>query len=640
MSNKKKLLPLELISRLLTELLGSRLNKLEEKSKKEIEDIKAASQDSELMKNKLQNINKRIKLKVNTPRKSIIYINKPSNNNNEKISTSKLNMTLTSKKNNKTPDRSCISKLKASKNSCLKKLTTNKSQIFFNDFLNCQSNHNSKILKRRNSKVSKKHHSRKKTKDLTLRSTTPNVMARKKKKEKPKPSTNPNNTSLGLIKHSNTNAFLNKNCNQSCKILPYVKKKLNNSILSKNDELDLICSQTKEVDKRIYQLNPDIDVNKLKKRNKKIKSSLFREKSQDFINIKKNDENKILNLDESLMNDVNNDELLIFYHSNQTSKLIDDICINKSFIGDDDIQDCDLDFEINIEKNNEDKKDDKDNRDKKEIQENKNNNLIKNDNISIEERIEMFIENLAKYLNIEDLIKISLLNKACFKIVMHYIISKKEDYIDDIKESLLTLKKNNSDVIDQNENNNNFSIKPFVFNLHSTRAIDLLNSISIKKFFHKISTHSNNKNVILIFDLYFIALGYKNDIISCKNDPKLKWEFYKKMFEENNEQSMGTVIENKLKGRLFTNEIINSLYKYSHRYINIITPSYFQNFDSDFALFIFIIKNILEHVGITKETNNKKNVPKLYLLYNAVININTNILKKLNQINSTITNKK
>lgn len=131
------------------------------------------------------------------------------------------------------------------------------------------------------------------------------------------------------------------------------------------------------------------------------------------------------------MNDVNNDELLIFYHSNQTSKLIDDICINKSFIGDDDIQDCDLDFEINIEKNNEDKKDDK------EIN---NNKLIKNDNISIEERIEMFIENLAKYLSIEDLIKIALLNKACFKIVMHYIISKKDDFIDDIKESLLSLK--------------------------------------------------------------------------------------------------------------------------------------------------------------------------------------------------------
>ena len=145
---------------------------------------------------------------------------------------------------------------------------------------------------------------------------------------------------------------------------------------------------------------------------------------------------------------------------------------------------------------------------------------------------------------------------------------------------------------------------------------------------------------ILIFDIFFIALGYKNDIISFKNDSKLKWEFYKKMFEENNEKSMGTIIENKLKGRLFTNDIINSLFKYSHRYINIITPSYFQNIDSDFALFIFIIKNILEHIGITKDTNNKKNVPKLYLLYNAIIDINTDILKKLNKINSTITNNK
>jgi len=625
MSNKNKLFPLELISRLLTELLDSRLNKLEEKSKKEISDIKTASQDSELMKNKLQNINKRIKQKENTRRKSIINTNQPSNYITEKISTSKLSATLTSKLNNKTPDRSCISKLKVSKNNCLNKLTANKSKICFNDFLNCQSNNNSKILKKRNSKSLKKLHSRKKKRDLTLRSTTPKVCKKEKKKEKSKPRANNNNTSIGLIKHSNTNLFLNKKVNNSCKILPYVKKKLNKSILSKNDELDLICSETKEVDKRIYQLNPEIKMNKLEKSNKKINSSLFRRKSRDYTNIKKN---KILNLDESLINDVNNDELLIFYQSNLTSKFIDDVNTNKSFIGDDDIQDCDLDYEINIEKNNEDKKD------------NKINKEIKNNNISIEEIIEMFIENLNKYLNIEDILKIALLNKACFKIVIHYLISKKDDYIDDIKESLISLKKNNSDVIDQNDSNNNFNIQPLVFNLHSTRAIDLLNSISIKKFFQKISTHSNNKNVILIFDLFFIALGYKNNIISCKNDPKLKWEFYKKMLEENNEKNVGTVIENKLKGRLFTNEIINSLYEYSHSYINIITPSYFQNIDSDFALFIFIIKNILEHVGITKDTNNKKNVPKLYLLYNAIININKDILKKLNQINSTINNAK
>lgn len=639
MSNKNKSLPLELISRLLTELLDSRLNKLEEKSKKELGDIKTASQDSELMKNKLQNINKRIKQKVNT-KKSINNTNQPSNYFIEKNANSKLNITFTSKKNNKTPDRSCYSKLKAPKNNYLKKLSTNKSQLFFNDFLNCQSNHNSKILKRRNSKASKKHHSRKKTRDLTIRSTTPNVLTRKKRKEKPKPSANSNananNTSIGLIKHSNTNLFLNKNYNRSCKILPFVKKKLNKSILSKNDELDIICSQTKEDDKRIYQLNPNI-----KNKNKIINSSLFRKKSQDYTNAKKNEEKKIL--DESLLNDVNNDELLIFYHSNQTSRLIDDIYINKSFIGDDDIQDYELDFEINNEKNNKENEDNKDFKKNEEIKDNKaikNNKIIKTDNISIDERIEMFIDYLSKYLNIEDLIKIALLNKACFKVVMHYLISKKDDYIDDTKESLLSLKKNNSDVIDQNENNNNFSIKPLVFNLHSTRAIDLLNSNSIKKFFQKISIHSNNKYVILIFDLFFISLGYKNDILSCKNDPKLKWEFYRKMFEKNNEQSLGTVIENKLKGRLFSNEIINSLYEYSHYYINIITPSYFQNIDSDFALFVFIIKNILEHVGITKDTNNKKNVPKLYLLYNAIININTDILKKLNQINSTISNKK
>ena len=94
MSNKNKSLPLELITRLLAELLDSRLNKLEEKSKKEIEDIKSASQDSDLMKNKLQNINKRIKQKLNAPKKIINNISQPSNYITEKNLTSKLNTTL------------------------------------------------------------------------------------------------------------------------------------------------------------------------------------------------------------------------------------------------------------------------------------------------------------------------------------------------------------------------------------------------------------------------------------------------------------------------------------------------------------------------------------------------------------------
>jgi hypothetical protein len=63
-------------------------------------------------------------------------------------------------------------------------------------------------------------------------------------------------------------------------------------------------------------------------------------------------------------------------------------------------------------------------------------------------------------------------------------------------------------------------------------------------------------------------------------------------------------------------------------------------------LFVFIVKNILEQVGITKDVkdvkdaNNKKNVIKLYKLYNVRINYNNSILQKLNKINDIISSKK
>ena len=58
------------------------------------------------------------------------------------------------------------------------------------------------------------------------------------------------------------------------------KNKLNFTKIPKNEELELICQNSEVVDKRIYDLNPDISKkilskNKNKDKNKKITSLLF-----------------------------------------------------------------------------------------------------------------------------------------------------------------------------------------------------------------------------------------------------------------------------------------------------------------------------------------------------------------------------
>ena len=618
-SENKTKIPLEIISNLLSKLLDSKLSKLEAKNKDEMNKIKSISQNSETIISELKIINKKIIPKKNSkkPSASIYPPLITSKKNNIRI-TRKLNTTISYKNNDRSCDTKYYTKIKTSKNSNLnnniKKLKLNRSEIFMNDFLSNKSNVASKILNlsKTDSKLTKKSRSKKKRRDLTPRPTTPNCISRKAKREKTKHLFH--NTSF--IKLNNNSTILNKNHIKSCKNLPLLqKKKLNIEKMSKHEELDLICSSTQDDDKRIYDLNPDLSKNILLKNantNKKMSSLLFSRKSSEDNNNKKDKE--IVNIDDSMMNEVNNDELLIFYHSKKTMKLIDDITLTKSFLGDD--PECDIDVEINI-----------------------GNPYLpginKNNNYTFAERLESCIDYFSKYLTKEELLKIGLINKESFKMLMHFLISKTEDSLDDVKEALSLLKKNNSDIIDQDDNNNNFSIKPFECNIHSSRAITLLNYISIDEK----TIDLNNKYIILVFDLFFIALGYKKKILSFKNDSKAKWDFYKNYFEKSSNKIFGNIIENKIKGKIFDNDIINSLYEYSHNYINIITPSYFQKINNEIALFVFIVKNILEHVGITKDVNNKKNAVKLYLLYNARISKISIILQKLNKINSMISNK-
>ena len=125
--------------------------------------------------------------------------------------------------------------------------------------------------------------------------------------------------------------------------------------------------------------------------------------------------------------------------------------------------------------------------------------------------------------------------------------------------------------------------------------------------------------------------------MSFKNNNKLKWIFYKNYLLNNNYESIGQVISNFAKDIVLDDEKINSLYEYSHNYLNVITPNFFKKTNNNIALFVFIVKNILEQVGIIKD---KKNVIKLYKLYNVRINYNNSILQKLNKINDIISSKK
>ena len=631
--NKNKF-QVELISKLLTRLLDSRLSHLEKKAEEEMGKIKSVSKNTNVMINELKVMNKSIKTNLNIKRSMInnsINFNKRSNLIH-RTSTSKLNTTILSKRSNKiiTPDRVCYSKIKDTQKNCLKNLRFHKKEEYFDDFLGNKSNNTSRILNsriKRDNKGLGKTPNRKNVRHLT-KSTTMCSLKGKINKEKQKQN-ELHNSNLNLVKNKHSfnslnSLNLNKSMNKSCKILPILKKeKLNKSFLSKEEQLDKICYQTHYNDKRIFGLNPDVDKSLLGKSRKGTISSVIFKKKTDDLNISKiEDSNDILKLDDNLIDEVNNDELLIYYHNKETVKLIDDITLDKSLLCED-IKEKDINLEIKIGNHKSNVK--------------KRNNLIKN-NYTFDEKIEIMIEHLTKYLNKEDLLKIGLINKSCFKIIMYHLILEKEYYIDEIKESLSKFKKQNSEIIKKIDNNN-FKLK-LEFGNHTNRAINLLNDISKVSFLNSESIDINNKYIILLFDLFFIALGFKKKILSFKNNNELKWNFYKNYLLNCNNERNGQVFSKLAEDIVLDDEKINSLYEYSHNYLNVITPNFFKKTNKDIALFAFIVKYILEQVGITNDVDKIKNVNKLYKLYNVRINYNSSILQKLNIINDIISAKK
>ena len=251
--------------------------------------------------------------------------------------------------------------------------------------------------------------------------------------------------------------------------------------------------------------------------------------------------------------------------------------------------------------------------------------------LTLEEKFQTHLDDILIYLDNNEIFNLLLINKECFKTIMNFLISKTEIKIDIFEEEISHILEDNKSLA--NIDITNLKIKKFEFNANSSRAISLLNTISTNNFIKIKNEFLNNKEINIIFNILFIAQG-KNEIIRIENNEK-KWEYIFNYFQEYiSNQTMGTFIEKNLNGKIFDDNIINSLYKYSYKYLNIISPNHFQKINKDIAILVFIIKDMLEHLGILTDT--KLNPEKELTLINSRMRSNKEILDKLNEINNKI----
>ena len=243
--------------------------------------------------------------------------------------------------------------------------------------------------------------------------------------------------------------------------------------------------------------------------------------------------------------------------------------------------------------------------------------------------LEYIFENLFSFLDIKSFFNIIMLNKNYFNLMIRLMITKLENRVKDINKYLTELKTNNKSMNLKEE-----KIKQFEYNNSSIRALSILNTISIDKFFSEKKINFHDKNICLIFDLYFISLGKKKDIINCNFDEGYREKYIMKYFKNNGKINIGKVFDNDLNKLNFNDEIINSLYEYSYNKCNLISPKIFLRVNKNVTWFCYLIKNIFEHIGILNKDNNNKNIKQIYNVFCSRLNINQELIKKFQAMNN------
>ena len=251
------------------------------------------------------------------------------------------------------------------------------------------------------------------------------------------------------------------------------------------------------------------------------------------------------------------------------------------------------------------------------------------DQMSLEEKFESNLDIISRYLDMRDICNVMLVNKECFKTLINILVSKTEISIELLEEEINKLK-----VINSNINFNNARKKPFKLGVNSIRAISLLNSSSGNNILSLNVDQLNKKEIILIYSLYFVAIGKKKDILNLEDLKKV--EYMQNYFKDNclGNNNFGKLIEKQLNGIIMDDNIISTLYTLSKNKLDIISPNYFQRINKDIAIFVFVIKDLLEQIGLLGSKYLKPDLE--FILLNARLQSNKAILKELNLIEENI----
>lgn len=206
---------------------------------------------------------------------------------------------------------------------------------------------------------------------------------------------------------------------------------------------------------------------------------------------------------------------------------------------------------------------------------------------------------ISDYLNIDDLIKLKNISKYFHTLFIIYI----KNYLQ--KERLFFNKKLTNLNISETKPPKH-TLSDFTLSKKSFQAIELLNLPEVNKFF---SMNSSVNDISLIIYRIFFQL-IKHPIKNIEIDKKEEfWEKCRYYFSHENKGKVGDLLKNIFEEKkiFIDGNNLYKIYKIVYKNLDKIYPKYFRTFCANTGLITFLIKELLDFVGISNDENTKVN---------------------------------
>ena len=217
------------------------------------------------------------------------------------------------------------------------------------------------------------------------------------------------------------------------------------------------------------------------------------------------------------------------------------------------------------------------------------------------------INNILKYLSLYDLLSIKNISKRFHQIIIVYII----DYFEKEQIKILEIK----NTLNINEVPDRKGIENLVLSNQSKKAIQLLNEAQINNIFK--DNQLPIDDILLIYRIYFQMINHPFALIA-KTDLDKFWDKCKYYFKNELNGKIGDILVEVINNKKIETNRNNlyQIYNLVRGNWNKINPKYFSSEYCSTILFVIIIKDILEFLGLSLKVKQKENA---YWTYSDII---------------------